>query len=310
MKRKAQGFTLVELMLVVLIIALLMAILVPAIPSVMSQVKGYKTRILIGGIDRGMEEYRNVYHSYMGVYWWGDTKVFGVPYSNYDTVATDYALPDGQQWQHSLYVALQGPDGFGWKAGPPPSGSQTPYSYGADVEFGPYFDSTSDIAMAGTGVSGVSRPLFVDAFGNQILYQRANQFTAGQGNIYSMPGGSPFTYQYNAVSPTSIGDTTCPTNTQDGVDSVAAQHWTKMLVKSKSKSYYGTVRTKGGHDTWHYRYYNAKSYILWSAGPDGKFGYWFWDTTMDGWNWEVGTGDFWPELVDTDDITNFGPEGE
>ena len=75
--------------------------------------------------------------------------------------------------------------------------------------------------------------------------------------------------------------------------SVAIQHWMARLTHSKSP---------GG-----FRYpYNPKTYLIWMAGADERFGYWSWSQEHSGFVCDVRPEDTADGVGICDDLTNFG----
>jgi len=88
------GFTLIEILIVIAVIAILMGVLLPVISTITKTGKIKTTRTLIEGISSGLERYKTEFHEYPP----GTTLHAGM------TAATDPA---------SLYKFLCGPDGRG-----------------------------------------------------------------------------------------------------------------------------------------------------------------------------------------------------
>lgn len=131
---RRKGFTLIEMLLVIAIITVLIAILVPVLPRVISATNMKKTQILFAQLGVGLEDYKRIYKVY--------------PPCN-----VGFSLSEGPQ---RLLMALQGPDGQGW----------TQARDGVKAEFGPFFESVKDrLSRDGT--------YFVDGFGGVIIYHKA-----------------------------------------------------------------------------------------------------------------------------------------
>lgn len=136
---RQKGFTLIEMLLVIAIITVLIAILVPVLPRVISATNMKKTQILFAQLGVGLENYKRVYKDY--------------PLSS--SMGSD-SMNEGPT---RLLTALQGPDGQGW----------TQAKDGVKTEFGPFFESVKDrLSRDGT--------YFVDGFGNVIIYHKARMY--------------------------------------------------------------------------------------------------------------------------------------
>jgi len=70
MKRRISGFTTVELLTVVGIMAMLVALLIPAVNAVKNTAKGVKQKAQFASIEMGLTAFRNDYGDYPPSNWW------------------------------------------------------------------------------------------------------------------------------------------------------------------------------------------------------------------------------------------------
>ncbi|MEA3367097.1 MAG: type II secretion system protein [Planctomycetota bacterium] len=119
-----RGFTLVELLIVMLIIGALIGLLVPTIGRAIRTVHSTITRRTISGIGMGLEAYKNDFGDY--------------PPSDDDT---NYPRTGAEK----LVFYLRGPQGSGWGAG---AAGMLPQHVGASRSrtrtYGPYYEADED----------------------------------------------------------------------------------------------------------------------------------------------------------------------
>ena len=200
MRKRKSGFTLIELMMVVLVIGLLVVMLVPAIGAVRRAVRSQMTASMIWEIDSAIKLYKDTFGDYppsgkpTDADWSKYPKGWIPPdpsaeaaargYEPFD-VSKDYAsagvaIPPGGQY---LTYFLFGPERFGWTPDDAERGVNVAWSPPAGLE-----SYLSDKPLRNIGVS-TTYPLygtpaywfFEDAFGltgykfrGAILYLRAN----------------------------------------------------------------------------------------------------------------------------------------
>jgi len=194
-RRHPYGFTLVELLTVIFIIALLISILVPALNAVRDQARNAKTSGELSSIEKGAE----LFHGELGKY----PRSHGAnPFFDDDTV-----FLTGAQW---LAVQLVGPDMRGYvkpslendaindgeinqvdwrkwyeldsgttyaRLGPyVPADGDIVQSFVSWAEDHPAYDVRGDLEETGDRWSNDRIPFFVDAYGLPILYYAANTY--------------------------------------------------------------------------------------------------------------------------------------
>jgi prepilin-type N-terminal cleavage/methylation domain-containing protein len=334
-RNKARGgFTLVELMMVVLIISLLIFILIPAVTGVVKQVDIHQTQMLVNLLDLGCHQYQAAFGSYPpnsieymghlnpggntdGWYWLG----------NSSTPSTTGDPTDQRQSIFILTYCLQGPAGMGWKMnrdgklGPPknnPSASVT-------ADFGPWVEAGNQSIQtyeSFTSSPVCYRPVFVDSFGTPICYFAAvmnktiPRLTAPSNAL--IPTGEGLG-NYDRYQPWEVRTIWPGTHTvlsypgggivnSAGVQGFGSENYyaihfyAAMMNQTYNPSnnlWYGSSGiTAGG--TSNGQVYHPTSFVVWSAGPDQFFGFWYWDDT---WNGVVMDLTFNP--ANFDDITNF-----
>jgi len=288
MAGKSKGFTLIELIIVMSIIALLILIFVPQVPAIVRWYRVHLSRVIMNQLAFGVEEYKRTYGEYPQdlirmhadgkrmLNWVTDTGTWT------DPNACHYGNTQGS---YSLYLILQGWDGNG--LGPTED-------FPAVKEFGPIPESPG---FVGHSLSS-GRPFFEDPFGRPIMYYSArmdSQYpTINQGNVWR--------HRYMELSSQGAWKDAMK---QRGADEQSfgtsnyfmykgwRRHWEIKLTKSKDAS---------GH-----RYpYNEKSYVLWMAGADERFGYWVWSDEHSGYIADPGPEDNSDGFVGIcDDLTNF-----
>jgi prepilin-type N-terminal cleavage/methylation domain-containing protein len=287
--RHRRGFTLVELLVVIGIIALLVGILVPTVSKVRQSVHGANTRALMQKIAAASSAYQLTFNSYPGI----------MPNSYYPGVAggwfTDQANYKNFTQSEDLVVALagglkmdqatgkfdfdaqylgQGPTNF--------NPLSTTKAHSAFIAADPNDLSPKDAAghyMIGSPDGGTTPPAndlnqpfvkdsaapeFMDKYPEPrpIIYVRANRGATSSGATIiapspATPGASSYHYNYGAIAAyLNTGDTTEPLSQPPAVPNVATDPTVKYFTSEQS-----TTSAKF-----------AGTYILISAGPDRKFG--------------------------------------
>jgi prepilin-type N-terminal cleavage/methylation domain-containing protein len=267
MNARRHAFTLIELLVVISIIALLILIFVPQIPAIVTWYRVHLSKLLMKQLETGVEQYHQVYRYYPG-----------------ESLALDGRGRLKEVGWHesggfySLYLALQGPDGAGWGPTEDEPGIK---------EFPPVLESPgfadvdrinprwSPNAWGKPDQYGMrTRSLFVDPFGRQVMYYQAH-LDSKHPDISSSPYATQLRYNYAANRGA----------WQDGMEQRGADevtfggnfyfiynaypiHWRKRLTVSRKD------------DTCYP--YNPTTYVIWMAGADEKFGYWYWSQEHSG----------------------------
>ena len=255
MKRRA--FTLIELLVVMSIIALLIAIFVAKIPSILNYYRVSVSKSVVQQVCMGVDDYARVYD---GAYPFDlarmNTSKTRLVNGDTDTGSwggADVADYGNCQGSTSIHLMLQGPNGQGW--GP----SST---YPKVRSFGPAFTSPGFSHLVSSGKS-----YFVDGFGRPILYYRAkldstNDFVTanydGRKDRYCQLYNRDAWVQRGANDLPSGGTAAMGTQSSEAI----FQHWLKRITISKV----GVTCYPA----------NPKTYIVWAAGGDERFGYWKW----------------------------------
>ena len=263
MRRAGHGFTLIELIIVMSIIALLILIFVPQVPAIVSWYRVHLSRVIMKQLEFGVEEYKRTYGEYpLDLYRMhadhkrllnGLTDTGGWT----DPGACHYGNAPGY---YSLCLILQGPDGNGW--GPTED-------FPAVKEFGPIPESPGFVKRD----LRYERTYFEDPFGRPILYYLArmdskypdisvdkSHFVLSTRYIYLINDNA---WEHGGTAGAQRGADELAYGTGIMVSDVARMHWEIRLTRSKDAS--------------GYRYpHNPKSYVIWMAGADERFGYWVW----------------------------------
>jgi prepilin-type N-terminal cleavage/methylation domain-containing protein len=271
MNAKRKGFTLVELILVMGILVLLMTLLLPEIPALVNVYKVRMSEWLMATLTAGIEQYKMVYHDYPHdlVRMSNDnTKLLNSITNTGGWTDPGVCHYGNTQGSHSLFLALQGPDGTGWHPLP------TDATKRRILDFGPYPESPKWVGVPGAGQpgwAGASQRRFEDPFGKPVLYYQARPGNTADINISTFILNTRYIFLVNqnawkdGESQRGANEGACwpyPYIFQDG-GTASYVHWMLGLTKSTDKA--------GNHYP-----YNDKSYVLWMAGADEKFGYWIW----------------------------------
>jgi len=291
MKRRKSGFTVVELLTVIGIMAMLVALLIPAVTAVKNTAKGVKQKAQFASIEMGLTTFRNDYGDYPPSNWWDPAPPFGTQ--------RDYC---GAQ---KLAEALVGWDLMGFH----PKSDFRANGYNDAGVFvynpndavlmaqrkGPYLELATasvfrlgDISPDKPGLFIDTAPLAADTFvlcdvfsvkkitfrkpgisetttqnaGTPILYYRAN--TSSKSIV---PTGSPANYQDQIYNPRDNFPLISLGKLADWDKPSAAR---RRHVLEDFNFFYEYIRDpKITARPWPYR---PDSYILISAGPDGAYG--------------------------------------
>jgi prepilin-type N-terminal cleavage/methylation domain-containing protein len=157
---KGRGFTLVELMIVMLIIGVLMGILVPTIGRAIRTARATKTRRMMQDIELGLKAFKNDFQMY--------------PPS--ERTGNQYPRTGAEK----LVYHLRGPQGLGWGAG---AGGRFPDGATGrrSRTYGPYFQTDPE-HLEYTQVGGEYQPTaFLDYFTppGRFIYFKAGRDAAG-----------------------------------------------------------------------------------------------------------------------------------
>lgn len=198
--RHRRGFTLVELLTVVGIIALLIGILIPSLSKARDQARKVKTSAQISATEKGLEMFQNDFNQYPD----SSTRVFNKagnlvsredPITNFPDAGGTNQL-SGAHWLVRAMAGhdLQGVDGGGLSLrsridvkveGNVPVAANGDGSGATMEDFrnvdrkGVYMEGTiyfrdTDPKFNPTGTPNTGRPVMVDTYGYPVLYYRAN----------------------------------------------------------------------------------------------------------------------------------------
>ena len=268
MRNTVRAFTLIELMLVMVLIALLMALLVPEIPALINFHKVVLSKSYMQTLCDAIREYKRVFGDYPSDWcrWHkmnshaggctknddhmlnGDTDTVGLLGPNNAWIDPDVAHYGNCQGHTSLYLSLQGPDEAGW-------GPTTLYP--RVFQFGPVPENPAYVAR--DRIYNVNLKTFVDPFGNAVLYYKArtswpNEISEGTGlGTGRMPRYVWQVEQYTWWSESQRGanEGACyptPFLMHEGVASKGPVHWRIRLTKNKIGS--GASATLVPGNTW------------------------------------------------------------
>jgi prepilin-type N-terminal cleavage/methylation domain-containing protein len=200
---KKTGFTVVELLTVVAIIAILVAVLVPSLTAVRSLAKETKQKSQLTTIALAIEAFKNDYGDYPPSYYW-----LGAPYP---PPAAGFGYCGAQK----LAEALLGWDlmgfhpGSAWRAdGLDEDGGSTIYNPNTlDERKGPYLELATasafwlgrttghDGLFANTGTLNADRFVLTDVFGRKtVVINKGIDPTTGRLTTESVKAGTPILY--------------------------------------------------------------------------------------------------------------------
>ncbi|HOI54457.1 MAG TPA: type II secretion system protein [Phycisphaerae bacterium] len=288
MTDKRKAFTLVELMLVILIIGIVMALLMKAGPDVVRNIKIMQTKNFLMTLEMGCQRYKEVFGSfppdgaelpYEGGSLW--SKALD-SYSKHWPTASNGSYR-GRVYRY-VYVALQGPDGFGW--------SRSEHEVSAD--FGPILESGSS-HLGESRIGDIYGAAFLDAFNRPIIYMKAHTNPRLFTDHLDSETGRPNPRYCGSMLYTVWGGQNGIGGWENGnMYGVYHDHWKKKMAMRYAPDAKGVMR---------YYPHNPDSFVLWSSGPDEKFGYWIYDKENNGYDFIRSVNKLHEGTCD--DITNF-----
>lgn len=272
-------FTLWELLLLCFVTALLFALLMP-VRSCLFHNGIHLDHVILNQLSFAVDEYHRVYGAYPhDTMWWTGSSL---------TSGDRDCEPDQAQGYDSLYLALQGPDGKGWGPTAAAPGIR---------QFGPIPESPGFVRTN----SLTGRPHFVSPAGRPVLYYKA-RLASPYPDIAQDRPEMDTRYLYPVCrkaweNPASQRGANEKGSTShfilDGTGPAARRHWTLRLTNTRDEE--GTPFPC-----------NPRAYLLWSAGEDGRFGYWSWSRTYGGYVADPDPSDPTDGVEGAcDDVTNF-----
>jgi len=204
--RLRHGFTLVELLVVIGIIALLLGILLPVINAVRKSAYVADSRNQLRGIANGIDRYYNDFTAYPGVFSNADVGVLSIPlYPGTKATPGSTTGNDTLTSSENLFISLCGGANVGgYYAGEAGKGSMG-FNSVQPKRYAPYVEATSALcSMAGSSLeqtgffgtaeyvantSGVNRgiPEFIDRFPESRLNKSVQEYlNISQNNIKSL----------------------------------------------------------------------------------------------------------------------------
>jgi prepilin-type N-terminal cleavage/methylation domain-containing protein len=274
--RHRRGFTLVELLVVIGIIALLVGILIPVVSNVRKSAYAANTKSLMQKISAACATYQLTFNAYPGImpnmaYPGGAGGMFADPsYKNFTqsedlvvTLAGGLKLNAAGKFEFDPQYLGQGPTNFNPLN---PGKAHTAFISADPGDITPKDTAgTYQIGYTGNPINDLNQPFvqdspapeFMDKFPDPrpIIYARANRgamSAAGGASIISPTYNAAFHYNFGAVAPY--------LNTGDTAETLAGGP-SKPEVVTYFTSEQSTTSAK-----------YAGTYILISAGPDRKFG--------------------------------------
>ena len=262
MRTKA-AFTLIELMLVIAIIAVLMALLLPAVGAVQRTLLANSTStrltIISGAIDQYAQIFDGAYPPSSGDTSW--TYPLGVVEGSsigYNPNRPCYSHTRGNLGGHNLVYFLMGPERIGWDKG----------VHGVKNQWMPPDALRKMVGSTVMGVSDVNDPQHTVFYGFNDSWGPDGTKNNTSGSIqYCLAGGRNPTYNRHDLSSAYYWG-------GPREDEVPYVHIERLM------------KNLGSH-----------KYVLLSAGPDRKFGYYIWNEEKKRYSGNAATGT-------SDDIAN------
>jgi prepilin-type N-terminal cleavage/methylation domain-containing protein len=236
-RARKRGFTLVELLVVMGIIALLMTLLVPTITKAVEVVKKDRTLSEFKDLGLSIQSFRND---------WGDIP----PSKPNDGTASSGAMSTGAA---NLAYYLLGPGGSGWGTA---GGGAMPFGGTPTRAYGPYYQVESEYL-------GYEKP----ASGDFVLSGFLDGFKGGYWDIsgQSVPRGRILYFKYDLTLTTSTPLTAVGYTVSDnGSDSTGQTNYGSPNAFIEGV----TGQNNYTNPTW-----PRQDYLLISPGPDGRYGY-------------------------------------
>jgi len=237
-RSRKRGFTLVELLIVIMIIGVLMAIFVPTLGKATRRVRMMMTRGMMRDLELGLKAFYRDFGDY--------------PPSNLDK--NDYPRTGAEK----LVYYVRGPVGSGWGVS---GGGRMPFDEHAKPTrtYGPYFQADDDQMRFGN-VPGENRPkplAFLDYFAppGRILYFKPRINDKGKWRYHFEDN--------NLTGNTETGDSEGKTNFAKD------EYFNDCIVASAGEGQEFDPDNIQPEDKIQY---HRSDYLLMSPGPDGRFG--------------------------------------
>jgi len=287
MNLRKKGFTLVELLVVIAVIALLVGILMPALNEVMKRAHVAETKATINAISIGLETFRNDFDKYPSSILESGLQIADVPTNNYLDCGAHHlaeAMFGIDQLGYSSSEIFAGA-GYGWYQVNTVKGPCIPGASGpiAIQRHGPYVNlsnikigTMTDVPVPeGYSLSAAEKkvwtdnpnPVILDTINNRtprpILYYKANTNGMRLSSYDRTDNLAIYYYEDNDAVTTPFG------MNQGGIypnydSSIGFKSFANFLWDTKTG--FNTIKNPAA------RPYNQDTFVLLSAGTDGEFG--------------------------------------